>query len=375
MEATLLCIDNSEWTRSGDFSPTRYGAQIDVVNLLTMSKIEANAENAVGIMTMAGKTPKVLITLTPNLGKILNSMTLIEYENKCNVAATLKIAQLALKHRQNKNQQQRIVLFIGSPIAEEKEQLVKIGKQLKKVNVAVDVISFGEDVLNEEKLGAFIEAVNTQDNSHLFTVPPGTILSEALFGTSLFQRGGGGDFVGGAPDIDGNQNNFPGDVNPELDPELALALRMSIEEEKLRQEAAAKAQQEANQGGEGSTQAGNVGGATDMELDDDAAVQEALQISMQYNKETPDAGTTDAMMDEEDELELALKMSMNDTSEPPAASSSTPQTDTQNQDYLKVLSGLPGVNPENALKHFNEKQKEEKQKESKEEQDKKGDQK
>ena len=32
----------------------------------------------------------------------------------------LQIAQLALKHRQNKNQRQRIVIFIGSPIQEDK---------------------------------------------------------------------------------------------------------------------------------------------------------------------------------------------------------------------------------------------------------------
>eukprot|EP01023_Acetabularia_acetabulum_P014432 TRINITY_DN1705_c0_g2_i2.p2 TRINITY_DN1705_c0_g2~~TRINITY_DN1705_c0_g2_i2.p2 ORF type:complete len:192 (-),score=18.13 TRINITY_DN1705_c0_g2_i2:52-627(-) len=74
MEATLICIDNSEWTRSGDFSPTRYRAQLDAVNLLAMSKTEMNPENAVGIMTMAGKTPKVLVTLTNDLGGLLTSL-------------------------------------------------------------------------------------------------------------------------------------------------------------------------------------------------------------------------------------------------------------------------------------------------------------
>lgn len=33
---------------------------------------------------------------------------------------SVQIAQLALKHRQNKNQRQRIVIFIGSPIQEDK---------------------------------------------------------------------------------------------------------------------------------------------------------------------------------------------------------------------------------------------------------------
>ena len=37
----------------------------------------------------------------------------------------------------------RIVLFIGSPIFSEKEQLVAVGKKLRKCNVAVDVVGPG----------------------------------------------------------------------------------------------------------------------------------------------------------------------------------------------------------------------------------------
>ena len=43
--------------------------------------------------------------------------------------------------------------------------------------------SFGnEDNDNGTKLTAFIDAVNSGDNSHLVTVPAGTILSDQLFG-------------------------------------------------------------------------------------------------------------------------------------------------------------------------------------------------
>jgi 26S proteasome regulatory subunit N10 len=40
-------------------------------------------------------------------------------EGDVNLATSVQIAQLALKHRQNKNQRQRIVIFVGSPIAED----------------------------------------------------------------------------------------------------------------------------------------------------------------------------------------------------------------------------------------------------------------
>ena len=116
MEATVVCVDNSEWTRSGDYSPTRFQAQADAVNLLAGAKTEANPENTVGVLTMAGKTPKVLVTPTPDLGRILNSMQELHIEGECNLASSVLIAQLALKHRQNKNQRQRIVIFVGSPV-------------------------------------------------------------------------------------------------------------------------------------------------------------------------------------------------------------------------------------------------------------------
>ena len=73
-----------------------------------------------------------------------------------------------LKHRQNKNQRQRIIVFVGSPIEEDEKTLVKLGKKLKKNNVAVDVVNFGEEQENEPKLKAFIEAVNSSDNRYIF---------------------------------------------------------------------------------------------------------------------------------------------------------------------------------------------------------------
>ncbi len=119
MEATVVCVDNSEWTRNGDYAPTRFQAQADAVNLLAGAKTQANPENTVGVLTMAGKTPRVLVTPTPDLGKVLNSMQNLTIEGETNLATAVQIAQLALKHRQNKNQRQRIVMFVGSPIKED----------------------------------------------------------------------------------------------------------------------------------------------------------------------------------------------------------------------------------------------------------------
>ena len=66
-------------------------------------------------------------------------------------------------------------------------KLVRIAKKLKKNNVAVDIVSFGSADENEEKLEAFLAAVNSGDNSHLVTVPAGTVLADSLFGSPIFQ--------------------------------------------------------------------------------------------------------------------------------------------------------------------------------------------
>lgn len=107
----MICIDNSEWMRNGDYSPSRFEAQTEAVNLICGAKTQvlgrdsllyvymrssigvirvfpgilslmykklwkwqSNPENTVGILTMAGKGVRVLATPTTDLAKILACM-------------------------------------------------------------------------------------------------------------------------------------------------------------------------------------------------------------------------------------------------------------------------------------------------------------
>lgn len=49
-------VDNSEYMRNGDFTPSRFSAQSDAVSVIFGTKTQSNPENTVGVMTMAGKT-------------------------------------------------------------------------------------------------------------------------------------------------------------------------------------------------------------------------------------------------------------------------------------------------------------------------------
>lgn len=54
LEATLICLDNSECSRNGDYLPSRLEAQRDAANLICGSKTAQNPESAVGLLTSAG---------------------------------------------------------------------------------------------------------------------------------------------------------------------------------------------------------------------------------------------------------------------------------------------------------------------------------
>jgi len=244
----MIIIDNSEYMRNGDYTPTRFSAQSDAVSVIFQRKTNANPENTVGLMSMAGKTPQVLVTPTTDVGKILQGLHQTQISDEADISTSLQVAQLALKHRQNKNQRQRIIVFVGSPVKPKADEkgLVKLAKKLKKNNVAVDIVSFGEDEVeeNEPILKAFVEGVQSGENSHLLTVPTGHhLLSDAIISSPILagEDGMPGGFSGGEGGGGGGGEGFEFGVDPSLDPELALALRMSLEEEQARLAAQAPA--------------------------------------------------------------------------------------------------------------------------------------
>src|ERR1700761_991345 len=124
-------------------------------------------------MSMGGSGPEVLTTLTTNPGKILDGLHRTKVRGESHLYTGIMIASLALKHRQNKSQRQRIIVMACSPIQDEKDKLVKLARRMKKNNTSIDVVAFG-DLTDEniEKLTAFNEAVKGGDGSHLEIVYP-----------------------------------------------------------------------------------------------------------------------------------------------------------------------------------------------------------
>jgi len=322
-------------------------AQKETITFLTNSKLDSNQESTVGVMTMAGKRIDVLVSPCRTSGAISKALTKeVKIDGKINFSAALKTAQLVLKNRQNKNQKQRIIAFVGSPVEESTDNLVELGKKLSKLNIAVDVVLFGTESQDyREKLEAFINAVQNAGNSHLCVVPPGPHdMSDLVLPTLMAGMTAGPAPAGGVAAPGGaSAAGFPAGpeapiqgadgrvVDPRLDPETALAIRMSMEEEYQRQQKLAKDNKAA---GAASPPASSSSAASSSAASSKPAaavaakpVQTPAPVVSAGAKPAPAAPSKvpskvkdeDEMEDEEDDLELAMKLSMQPGEEPEAA--------------------------------------------------------
>ncbi|KAI9172144.1 26S proteasome non-ATPase regulatory subunit [Paramyrothecium foliicola] len=249
LEAVMVVVDNSESSRNGDYQPTRFDAQVDAVNVLFQTITQGNPESSVGLMSMGGKGPEVLVTLTTEQGKILEGLhrTKKKIGGSSHLKTGIQVATLALKHRQNRSQRQRVIVFICSPIEEQEKDLVRLAMKMKKSNISVDFVLFGDldDDGTQKKLQAFNDAVKGSEGSHLVVIPPSSkLLSDQLVATPIL-LGEGASGAGGSGGVGGGNEEFEFGFDPAMEPELALALRMSMEEEKARQEKRAREEEEA----------------------------------------------------------------------------------------------------------------------------------
>ncbi|ORM41530.1 26S proteasome non-ATPase regulatory subunit 4 -like protein [Babesia sp. Xinjiang] len=231
VEVTIICVDNSEYSRNGDFSPNRLAAQMDSIGLIASARMSEHFENMVGIVCFAGRGSRLIAAPSNDLGTFLSGLQLVKPYGESEFMKGLHMAQLALKHRLNKSQAQRIICFIASPVKEDIEYCAAIGRLLKKGNVSVDIVNMTTDPETEKKLLVLYEALNDKVTSHYLNFKPGgdMLLSEMVLNSPVMQSSDGPSNAG---IYNSNLNDFG--VDPEVDPQLYMALRMSLEQEEER---------------------------------------------------------------------------------------------------------------------------------------------
>ena len=162
--------------------------------------------------------------------------------------------------------------------------------------VNIDIVNFGEDEENADILNKFITTINGKEGtgSHLVTIPPGPHLSDALVSSPIVQGEDGGGAMAGA-----GAAGFEFGVNPDDDPELALALRVSMEEQRARQQAEG--------GAEESAAAPPAAPGLEDGSSEEALLQRALAMSMDTG-EAPAQHRDLNTMTEEEQIAYAMQV-------------------------------------------------------------------
>lgn len=207
---------------------------------------------------MAGTGPTVLNTPTTNFGAVLSGLHGTKIKGHIRLGTAISVAMLALKHRANKAQRQRIIVLLCSELDpkfgdknDTEAELVKLAKKCKKNNVSVDFVAFGDAIESSTRpiLERFIETVggSSGEGNYVAIIPPGPgLLSDTLITTPIVNVGAdpasGG--IDGVEHGTSSGNGFEFGIDPSADPELAMALRMSMEEEQNRLERERRAAEE-----------------------------------------------------------------------------------------------------------------------------------
>jgi len=123
----------------------------------------------------------------------------------------------------------------------EDEEYDSIGMLISRQNIAIDLINFAHPE-NISKLNILLAKANKNNNCHLLDVPIGVaMITDLLISSPIineFDEGmasGPADSAAPANVNAGGQFAEYGGVDPSLDPELAQALRISLEEERAKQ--------------------------------------------------------------------------------------------------------------------------------------------
>lgn len=222
LECVMIIIDNSEASRNGDILPNRFQAQLDTVSSLINYKTNQNVETRVGIMTSGGDNVNILVTPTNETSLLYSVFNKIQIGGTNKFAKSLQIAQLALKHRINKNQKERIIVFVANEIRENESEIVDICRKMRRNNTQIDIINICNNA-NVNLLKTIIDTVNVEDQSYFLNYEKQSTesLNEVTRKSPIMYN-------------NANQNQNQGGFGDEMDDELQEVLRISLEEEQKR---------------------------------------------------------------------------------------------------------------------------------------------
>jgi len=342
------------------------------VDLICTRKRESNVENSVGLISMKYSGPEISLHLTEERrwNSALAKIELSHGRGSIDITESIRKARLALKHKRNSKQEKRIIVIVCSPITTDVKTLMRTAKDLKKNGLSLDIICFGVPEGHEtetvKNLRDMVAKCNKADSSHFVHLAEEThnnALQDVIVSSAIIQgfqqnipvqaqqnQAPAGAAPAGGEHIEG----MPEGIDPNTDPELYHAIRMSLEmaRQQVENEAENPENADAN-GGDAEMQnaeaqapappqpaapVASSGGDTMDADDEDDELAAAIAMSMQEE----DGDDIDP-----DDLQAALALSMQDDDN---AAAVEPQQNQENneededKDFLaNLMAEMPGV--------------------------------
>lgn len=330
------------------------------------------------------KFSKVLSSLTLKTEQVTGELYKVEPSGSIDIMNALKIASLILKNREQKHYHQRIVLFVASPIKDKftTNEYKGMGEQLKSAGISLDVISTGEITDNYDKLHALFDgAKKNSEDSHFLTLAGGAgsltdvLLCSPLLNPSSSGTGAGGGDAGGNAEVEDDLaraiRESMAENDAAIDEELQRAMMASLMDfnaqnnQNINNNNATPEPQKENNQAPPPPQPAAAAAAPAVDDDfmdiDDEELREAIRLSLMDAGGDSSSTTTEEPKKEEekkkdDDGEKKKKSEGGDDDKGMVLDDIDPTKLIDDPDYVNsVLSGLDGVDPEEAKKYLSDK--------------------
>ena len=236
-EAIFICLDSSDYSRNGTTKhESRLSAISKPLQVYIASKINDNPENIVGLLSMSRKSNSVLESLTRDTDRLFASLNDITSSGELDLYRGIQTARLAMAHK-GSLVKKRILAIICSPLKENSANLSMLAKSLAKDGVSIDIVNLGNSC-NEKFLELF--TINRPEDGEVTII---SIKSDEKASALTLQSIQRKEVIGERVSVDihslsGGQSvhsssvggGFQDSNREEMDPDLALAIQLSLQE-------------------------------------------------------------------------------------------------------------------------------------------------
>ncbi|PWA60992.1 dehydroascorbate reductase 2 [Artemisia annua] len=214
-EAIMICVDTSGWME-GTKSPM-FQEQLEAIKLYCNNKFSSHIQNVVGVCGMGeqdighmiyptrcrdGNGSHIqnvvgvcgmgeqdighMIYLTRCLSKIIAAIYAVRIGGYLIVDEAVAFAYSIWFGSLDTDLPKRIAVFAGGPVYQTPLRIEKLARQMKKVNLACDIINFGHRFMDKKNLfKTLIDKVDNNGNCNICHVPPELSVSDALIRSQI----------------------------------------------------------------------------------------------------------------------------------------------------------------------------------------------